>query len=71
MHHRAPSIAPGVQAFVWALVFAVYVWLFMEGVGMSTAIAGIIGALVGAAAFLVVRIYGNDPTRRERRRTSP
>ena len=71
MHLRAPSIAPGVQAFVWGLVFAVYVWLFMEGVGMSTAIAGIIGALVGAAACLIVRTYGTDPTRRERRRTSP
>jgi hypothetical protein len=70
VHLRAPSIAPGVQSFIWALVFAVYVWLFMEGVGLSTAIAAIIGALTGAAAFLVVRIYGNDPTRRERRRTS-
>jgi len=71
VHLRAPSIAPGVQSFIWAHVFAVYVWLFMEGVGLSTAIAGIIGALTGAAAFLVVRLYGNDPTRHERRRTSP
>jgi hypothetical protein len=72
-HFRLPSIAPGVQAFVWALIFAVYVWAFSLGVGVDGAVAGIIGALAGAAVFLLVRLYGEDLTRRARRprRTRP
>lgn len=72
-HFRLPSIAPGVQAFVWALVFAVYVWAFSLGVGVDGAVAGVIGALAGAAVFMLVRLYGEDLTRRPRRprRTRP
>ena len=73
MHLRMPSIHPGVQAFIWALVFAVYIWAFSLGVGVDGAIAAIIGAVGGAAVFLVVRLYGEDLTRRPRRarRTRP
>ena len=71
-HLRLPSIAPGVQAFIWALVFAVYAWAFMLGVGVDNAVAGIVGAVFGAGVFLLVRLYGEDVTRRRRpRRTSP
>jgi hypothetical protein len=71
-HFRLPSIAPGVQAFIWALVFAVYTWAFMLGVGVDDAVAGIVGAVLGAGVFLLVRLYGEDVTRRRRRRrTSP
>jgi hypothetical protein len=68
-HLRLPSIAPGVQAFVWALVFAVYIWAFMLGVGVSDAVAGIVGAVAGGGVFLLVRLYGEDLTRRRARRT--
>ena len=72
LHLRFPSIAPGVQAFIWALVFAVYAWAFMLGVGVDNAVAGIVGAVFGAGVFLLVRLYGEDVTRRRRpRRTSP
>jgi hypothetical protein len=72
VHLRVPSIAPGVQAFVWALVFAVYVWAFMLGVGVSDAVSGIVGAVAGGAVFLLVRLYGADLARRRRpRRTKP
>ena len=70
-HLRLPSIAPGVQAFVWALVFAVYIWAFMLGVGVSDAVSGIVGAVAGFGVFLLVRLYGEDLTRRRARRTRP
>jgi hypothetical protein len=67
-HFRLPSIAPGVQAFIWALVFAVYIWAFMLGVGSSDAVSGIVGAVAGGGVFLLVRLYGEDLTRRRRAR---
>jgi hypothetical protein len=74
MHLRAPSIAPGVQAFLWALTVTIYLWLFMLGVGVDGAVAAIVAVVAGAAVFLLVRLYGEDLTRRRRRprrRTSP
>ena len=68
-HLRLPSIAPGVQAFLWGFVFAFYIWLFSAGVGVDNAVAGIVGAVAGAAVFLLVRLYGEDVTRRPRRRS--
>jgi Na+-driven multidrug efflux pump len=71
-HIRLPSIATGVQAFIWAIVFAIYTWAFMLGVGVSQAVSGIVGALTGAAVFLLVRLYGEDLTRTRRaRRVKP
>jgi hypothetical protein len=67
-HLRPPSIAPGVQAFIWALVFTVYIWAFMLGVGVSGAVAGIVGAVAGGGVFLLVRLYGEDLTRSRRAR---
>jgi hypothetical protein len=67
MHLRAPSTAPGTQAFLWGLVFAIYVWLFALGVGVDESVAGLLAALVGAAVFLLVRLYGEDLTRRRAR----
>jgi hypothetical protein len=66
-HFRLPSIAPGVQAFIWAFVFAVYIWAFSLGIGVDDAVAGIVGAVAGAGVFLLVRLYGEDLTRRPRR----
>jgi membrane associated rhomboid family serine protease len=71
-HLRLPSVSPGIQAFIWALVFAVYIWAFMLGVGSSDAVAAIVGAVAGGGVFLLVRLYGEDLTRRRRpRRTRP
>jgi positive regulator of sigma E activity len=69
MHLRAPSVAPGVSAFLWCLVFAFYVWLFAVAVGVSEPVAALLGALVGGAVFLLVRLYGEDLTRRGRARS--
>lgn len=67
MHLRAPSIAPGVQAFLWGLVFTIYIWLFQLGVGVDGAVSAIVAVVAGAAVFLLVRLYGEDLTRRRRR----
>jgi amino acid permease len=72
VHLRAPSMSPGVQSFLWALVVTIYMWLFMLGVGVDGAVAAIVAVVAGAAVFLLVRLYGEDLTRRRRRRrTSP
>lgn len=72
MHLRAPSMAPGVQAFLWALVFTIYIWLFLLAVGVDGAVSAIVAVVAGAGTFLLVRLYGEDLTRRRRRRrTNP
>jgi hypothetical protein len=58
MHLRMPSIDPGVQAFAWALVFFLFMWLGALAVDVPGGIA-FVGALVAAAAiFLFVRTRG-------------
>ncbi len=58
MHLRPPSIDHGVQSFLWALFFGVFLWLGMAAIGISAATAFIFGALGGAAVFLFVRRFG-------------
>ena len=58
MHLRSPSIAPGTSAFTWALVFGLYVLLFMLGIGSSLAMSLLLGVVVYAASFIAVRTYG-------------
>ena len=68
MHLRPPSIDKGVQAFLWAFFFFVYLWLGMLAVGVSGANAFIFAGILGGAIFLYVRIYGEeDPSRRRPR----
>ena len=71
MRLRLPSIAPGVVAFAWALLFGVYVWAFMLGVGVSNALATIVGAPVPAATFVYVRVLGFPGPGRHARRRRP
>ena len=64
MHLRMPSIDQGVQAFVWAVIFFLYLWLGMLAVGVAGATAFILSLVVGAAAWLLVRTRGGDKPRR-------
>jgi hypothetical protein len=65
VHLRPPSVDKGLQAFLWAFFFFVYLWLGMLAVDVSGANAFIFAALVGGAIFLFVRVYGEDqPSRR-------
>jgi hypothetical protein len=60
MHFRPPSIDPGVMAFVWALLLAVYVYFGLLAVGASGAFAIVIGMLALAGIWLFVRLRGED-----------
>ena len=68
LHLRPPSIDHGILSFVWALVLAVLLWLFMLGVGISKPTSFIISAVAGCAIFLYVRLYGEDELPRRSRR---
>jgi hypothetical protein len=59
MHLRMPSIDQGVQAFVWALVFFLLLWLGMLALGVSGATALILSLLAGGTIFLFVRLRGD------------
>jgi hypothetical protein len=60
MHFRAPSIDPGVMAFIWALLLAVYVYFGLLAVGSSGAFAIVIALLSLAGIWLFVRLRGED-----------
>jgi len=60
MHFHPPSIDPGVMAFVWALLLAVYVYFGLLAVGASGAFAIVIGMLAFAGIWLFVRLRGED-----------
>ena len=68
MHLRAPSISHGVSAFIWALVFFLYIWFGGIAVGVHGGTSFIFGALIGFLVFLAVLIYGVDEPRRQPRR---
>jgi hypothetical protein len=60
MHLRMPSIDQGVQAFVWALVFFLYMWLGALAIGLSGGTSFVVSLVLGGAIFLLVRIRGGD-----------
>ncbi|MEP7225027.1 MAG: hypothetical protein ABI783_08725 [Actinomycetota bacterium] len=61
MHLRMPSIAQGVQAFLWALFFFLLLWIGMLAVEVSNATALILAFVAGGAIFLFVRLRGESP----------
>ncbi|MBA3348807.1 MAG: hypothetical protein H0T13_09635 [Actinobacteria bacterium] len=60
MHLRMPSIDQGVQAFAWAVLFFLILWLGMIAVGVSGATAFILALVSAGAIFLFVRLRGED-----------
>jgi hypothetical protein len=56
-----PSIDQGVQAFVWAVVFFLIIWLGSLAVGVSGGTALILSLVAAAAIFLFVRLHGDEP----------
>jgi hypothetical protein len=55
-----PSIDQGVQAFIWTLVFFLFMWLGALAVGVSGALAFIVPLLLSCGIFLFVRTRGGD-----------
>jgi hypothetical protein len=65
MHLRAPSVDQGVHAFIWSVVFFLFMWLGGLAVGVSGGLAFIVSLVVAAGIFLFVRLRGGDtPNRR-------
>ncbi len=63
MHLRMPSIDHGVQSFVWALVFFLYLWLGSLAVGFPAGESLVLSLLAAGAIFLLVRTRGEDRPR--------
>jgi hypothetical protein len=55
-----PSIDPGVMAFVWALLLAVFIYFGLLAVGASGAFSIVLALLGFAAIWLFVRLRGED-----------
>ena len=55
---RSPSIDRGVSSFLWALLFAVFIWLGGRSVGISQAMSVLAAAVAGFFIFLFVRLRG-------------
>jgi len=65
MHLRAPSIDQGVQAFVWSVVFFLYMWLGALAIEVSGGVAFVVSLVAAGAIFLFVRTRGSGaPGRR-------
>jgi hypothetical protein len=68
VHLRAPATSRGFVAFLWSLVFGLYVWLGGLAVGVHGGTAFIFGAVTGFLVFLLVMAFGaGAPTRQPRR----
>ena len=60
MHLRMPSIDQGVQAFVWALVFFLFLWLGALALKLPGGTSFILSLLAALVIFLLVRTRGGD-----------
>jgi hypothetical protein len=59
VHLRAPSIDQGVLAFVWSVVFFLFMWLGGLAVGVQGGIAFVVSLVAAAGIFLFVRLRGS------------
>ena len=58
MHFRAPSIDPGITAFLWAAALGAYIYFGLLAIGTSGAFAIVITLVSFAAIWLLVRTRG-------------
>jgi hypothetical protein len=63
MHLRMPSIDRGVQSFIWAVVFFLFLYLGMVAIQVSKGTAFVLSLVVGFLTFLIVRTRGGDDPR--------
>lgn len=64
MHLRMPSIDRGVQAFVWSVVFFLFMWLGAVAVGFPNGTSFVLSLVLAGAIFLFVRTRGGDAAQR-------
>ena len=63
MHLRMPSIDKGVQAFIWALVFFLYIFFGMKAVAVDGATSLIVALVASFLIFVFIRVRSDrrDP----------
>jgi hypothetical protein len=61
MHLRMPSIDQGVQAFAWAVVFFLFMWLGALAIDLPGWTSFVVSLVAAGAIFLLVRTRGADP----------
>jgi glycerol uptake facilitator-like aquaporin len=59
-----PSIDRGVQSFIWAVVFFLFLYFGMVAIAVSKGTALVLSLVVGFLVFLLVRTRGDDPVER-------
>jgi len=59
VHFRLPSIDKGVQSFVWAVVFFLYIFFGMKAIGVDGATSLIVALVAAFLIFLFVRTRGD------------
>jgi len=58
MHLRMPSIDKGVQSFIWAVVFFLYIFFGLKAIGIDGATSLIVALVSAFLIFLFVRTRG-------------
>ena len=64
MHLRMPSIDRGVQSFIWAVVFFLFLYFGMLAIAISKGTAFVISLVLSFLIFLFVRTRGDEPVER-------
>jgi hypothetical protein len=57
---RPPSVDKGVQAFVWTLVFFLFMWFGALAVGFPSGTSFVVSLVLAGCVFLLVRTRGGD-----------
>ena len=63
MHLRMPSIDRGVQSFIWAVVFFLFLYLGLVAIAVAKGTALVISLVSAFVIFLLVRTRGDDDPR--------
>lgn len=58
MHLRAPSVDRGVQSFLWALVFFLFLYFGMLAIQVERGTAFVVSLVLAFVIFVVVRTQG-------------
>jgi hypothetical protein len=58
MHLRAPSTDRGVQSFIWAVVFFLFLYFGMVAIAVAKGTAFIVSLVLAFLIFLFVRTRG-------------
>jgi hypothetical protein len=66
VHLRAPSVAKGVQAFLWSVGFFLLIYLGGLAVGVAGATAFVLGLVAAFFIFVLIRTRGDSARLRGR-----